>query len=399
MRIGGPWVWWLAALFATCGASVGTQIDEPMVATTNGAIAIVNFDQQIAQVGDQADAVEPLLLRARFLGDYEALDRASAITEGRSASRGDLLRRAQTRAAVHRFADALADLDAAERLGASADETDLQRSSILVATGHASEVAPRLERKLTLHPGFAARCALAGAYAATGRFADADGLYAAALADLDTTLPLPYAWVYFARGLMWTEQAKDLSRGAEHYARALGYLPQFVGAAIHLAEIEAARGDAAAAMRLLEPVVAASDEPQALALLGQLHDRLGDSERGRREIAHAQARFESLLARHRLAFADHAAEFFLGAGRDAGRAWELAQENLANRETARALALAIRAAEASGHDREARALRRRGAIAAAGSNCGAHVTTLRLHLAGGAVGRRRSRSRIWPCRP
>jgi hypothetical protein len=81
--------------------------------------------------------------------------------------------------------------------------------------------------------------------------------------------------------------------------------------------------------------------------------RTGDALRGEREISLARQRFEGLLARHALAFADHAAEFYLGPGVDAERAWVLAQLNLANRETDRAVALAIRAAGATGRDLEA----------------------------------------------
>ena len=155
---------------------------------------------------------------------------------------------------------------------------------------------------------------------------------------------------------MWTEQGKDSVRGAALYAQALTYLPEFVTASIHLAEIESARGELTSAMSRLERVVAASDEPEALALLGSLHVRTGDPVRGWHEISLARQRFESLLDRHPLAFADHAAEFYLGPGADAQRAWMLARQNLANRETDRALALAIRAARAAGHDREGCAL-------------------------------------------
>jgi hypothetical protein len=51
----------------------------------------------------------------------------------------------------------------------------------------------------------------------------------------------------------------------------------------------------------------------------------------------ARAGFEQLLARHRLAFADHAAEFYAGSGDDCPRALELARENVANRPTRRAV--------------------------------------------------------------
>ncbi len=60
--------------------------------------------------------------------------------------------------------------------------------------------------------------------------------------------------------------------------------------------------------------------------------------------------------RHPLAFADHAAERYLGPGADPGRAWVLAPQNLAARQTTRAFALAIAAACATGRDRDAAAI-------------------------------------------
>src|ERR1700681_3472704 len=80
----------------------------------------------------------------------------------------------------------------------------------------------------------------------------------------------------------------------------------------------------------------------------------GDPARGRDELARAGAGFEALLARHPLAFADHAAEFYLGAGANPERAWVLAEQNLAARPTDRAFGLA--GARATGRERQARAL-------------------------------------------
>jgi tetratricopeptide (TPR) repeat protein len=177
-----------------------------------------------------------------------------------------------------------------------------------------------------------------------------------ALGDLDTTLPFPYAGIYLARGLMWVEQGRDQARGEALYKHALTHLPEFVAANIHLAELEIARGDIQSAMPRLERVVQLSNEPEAATLLGMLYMRTGDTARGSHEIEFARRRYDSLLARYPLAFADHASEFYLGPGADPERAWILAQQNLANRQTERAVALAIKAAEASGRYREARAL-------------------------------------------
>jgi tetratricopeptide (TPR) repeat protein len=350
------WFAGLVVVLAACSGVSQVHDIEGAHVTTAGAIAVANLDHQIAQRRDDPDAGELLLARSRFLADYEALDRASTVAEARFATAGELVQRARTRGAVHRFADALADVAAAERAGANGDELAGLRASIFVAIGRADEVVAQLEAGVARRPGFSSRSALANAYAAVGRFNDADHMYVAALADLDTTSPFPYAWIYFARGMMWAEHAGDPARGEAMYVRALRHLPEFATANIHLAELEVARGDLASSMARLERVVASSSEPEALALLGALHVRTGDPVRGRREIARAGQVFESLLARHPLAFADHAAEFYLGPGADPERAWLLAAQNLAGRETDRAIALAIQAARATGRHREACAL-------------------------------------------
>jgi len=321
--------------------------------TTASAIAIVNLDQQIVQAGSESGVEELLLVRSRYLGDYEALDRASRLSEGRFATVRDLLRRAHTRSAVHRFSDAMADLAAAEQMGADPKDILLSRASNLVATGHASEVIPALEKYEGQNPGYASRGALATAYAAVGRLDDADRLYAAALNDLDTTLPFPYAWIYFARGLMWSEQSDKLERAEAMYRQALAYVPEFVPANVNLAELEAARGDAAPAIEHLEHALHSNDEPEALALLGVLYRHTGRKAEGEHDILLARQRYELLLAGYPLAFADHAAEYYLGPGADPERAWTLARQNLTNRETDRAVALAIKAAEATGRYNEA----------------------------------------------
>ncbi|QSQ27540.1 hypothetical protein JY651_22645 [Pyxidicoccus parkwayensis] len=356
MRQREAWVAWCALVLTACSGSMSAKSTAPLYVTTSGALAVANLDHLIAQQRDAAGAEELLLVRARFLADYEALDRASTLAEGRVETGRELLQRAKARSAVHRFADALTDVNAAEHAGVDAGRSQALRASILVATGHAGEVVAQLEADAAHHPGFASRSALAGAYAALGRYDEADRLYVEALADLDTTSPFPYAWVYFARGLMWTEQAGDPARGEAMYTRALVHLPEFATANIHLAELEVARGELKSAMARLESVVASSREPEALALLGELHVRTGEAERGSSEIAQARQRFESLLERHPLAFADHAAEFYLGPGANAERAWVLAQQNLAGRETDRALTLAVQAARATGRKDEVCAL-------------------------------------------
>ena len=349
-----------AALSLALLACVGARATAPAPApVTDSRIAWSNLDHLIQQSGDEPEALELLMQRSRYLADAQALDRIVAITESHAASADELIRRARARAATHRFDDALADLDAAQRAGASPAAVQGQRSSIHVATGRADDELPRLRAAAARRPGFASHCALALAEAAAGRLEDADAHYVEALNELDTTSPFPAAAIWFARGLMWSEQAGDARRGEAMYAQALRGLPEYVAANVHLAELEAARGDLPAAIAHAQRAVAAGDDPEALALLGTLHVRDGRETLGRGEIERARQSFEALLARHPQAFADHAAEFYLGAGADPERGLHWAQVNLLVRETRRALQLGIRAARETHHLEEARFLEER----------------------------------------
>jgi tetratricopeptide (TPR) repeat protein len=348
---------WVVAMASSTG-TMSLERPEPgrERATTASSIALANLDARIARGGDRAELVNLLLLRARFLSDEGALDRAERLAEEDPATPGDLLTRARARSALHRFREALEDVRMAEHLGGAEHDLLAVRASILIALGRADEVLGPLEAWVGRRPGVASWSALASAYAAVERFEEADHAFARALDGLDTTLPFPAAWIEFARGTMWAEAAHEPSRGTSHLSRAVVLLPEFVAAELHLAEIERSSGAVEAATQRLERIAHVATDPEALALLGMLHADAGELDRGFCEILLAAQRWEDLLSRHPLAYADHAAEFYLGPGGDPARAWAWARTNLANRRTRHALELAARAATASGRASEARRL-------------------------------------------
>lgn len=253
----------------------------PSAATTHSSIALANLDAQIRQQADEPDAMDLWLLRMQFLADYRMLDRVAALTESASVDPHALLRRARARAAAHRFTAALADVDAAHAAGATPRTVGALRAALKIAMGRAADVVTGLESEAAQRPGFGSYAALARACGAVGRLDDADRCYAQALQALHSTSPFPTATMAFARGLMWSEQGGQAERGASHYVQALQAVPEFVAARIHLAEFEMARGEEAAAQAGLQGIVAASGEPQAMALLGELHLRQGQAARGR----------------------------------------------------------------------------------------------------------------------
>ncbi len=76
----------LISPFVLSTVANGAEKMDSLPDTTASAIAIVNLDQQIVQGRSESGVEELLLVRSRFLGDFEALDRASRLSEARLAT-------------------------------------------------------------------------------------------------------------------------------------------------------------------------------------------------------------------------------------------------------------------------------------------------------------------------
>jgi predicted Zn-dependent protease len=169
-------------------------------------------------------------------------------------------------------------------------------------------------------------------------FAEADAVYRQAFYSYDGISPFPLAWVCFQLGMLWGElmPVPDPARAALWYQRAIAYLPGYVKARVHLAEIVASRDQTDDAEALLRPAFSSRD-PEVrwrLADVMVAQGRLGEAQT---QLDAARFGFDELLRRYPLAFADHAAEFYAGSGNDCRRALELARANVANRPTRRAI--------------------------------------------------------------
>ncbi len=70
-------------------------------------------------------------------------------------------------------------------------------------------------------------------------FDEADRIYQRALREYRDTSPFAVAWVCFQLGVLWGELVPEtqLSRAARWYRKAIEYLPCYVKARVHLAEI------------------------------------------------------------------------------------------------------------------------------------------------------------------
>lgn len=315
--------------------------------TTRPAVATRNFQGHIDALRERAAAnpndaatrrmlAEQLLTRTRFLGTFDDFDEVDRLTElGEEPTADDVMARASFLGAVHRFQEARALLDHAERLGAPAHQLERSRVVISLAVGdEPSQLVERAEALAAASPVYGPLTVLASVYAGAGRFEDADSTYRRALEAYRDVSPFALAWVSFTRGVMWGEAADRQDLAEALYRDAIRRLPQYVVANVHLSEL----ADDDEAVRLLEGVLDTGDpEPAA---------RLSERVEGARKtelVDRARARYEHLLSHHRQAFLDHGAEFYLIAG-ESETALELATENVQHRRNARAYVVAIGAA-------------------------------------------------------
>jgi tetratricopeptide (TPR) repeat protein len=337
---------------------------------TSASIAELNLDFSIAQgrnfltrqpaAGEAARSlVAVLLLRARtrntFDTDFdEALRVARAITKADPQSPDGWLALASVQVALHEFGAARASVDKAAVAGASADDVQAQRNAIAIAVGETKAAMASIADAARTRPGYGTHNAHAIALQEFGKVAEADAAYAAALAAYNDVSPYAIAWVFFQRGVLWTDV--DDAKARRMYESALAYLPDHITTNVHLAELEHAAGDTAKALARMQRIAPLSKDPEPMGFLAELLVASGREAEAEPWRARARDGYKVLLGKHRLAFVDHASEFYAGIGGDPALALRLAEENLANRKTRRAYEIALDAATAAGATARACAL-------------------------------------------
>ena len=170
------------------------------------------------------------------------------------------------------------------------------------------------------------------------RFDEAEAVYRRSFQAYGGVSPFPPAWVCFQLGMLWGELVPepDLDVAALWYRRAIAYLPDYVKARVHLAEIYTSQDKTGDAEALLMPALSSGD-PEVRWRLADVLAAQERFEEAEIQLEAARSGFEELVAKHLFAFADHAAEFYAGSGNDFKRALELARANVANRPTRRAV--------------------------------------------------------------
>ena len=284
--------------------------------------------------------VDALVLRSVFFGDTNDLDRiAKAAAEpferaGFIADSTAHLTRARARMALHRWRDALADLDGAVSLGTSTVAVDGPRAECL-------------QRRLRFDGGSPDAAA---AFAARGlaQYDEADRHFDKALKTVGVS-EFAAAWLHTERGIMWVEDAAQPDRGAPHLRAAVATVPGYVEPHVQLSRLGLAKGDAAAVVARLEPIARPAIDPRVGALLASAYQRLGRTEEAEPIVKQARYDFAQLLRQHRAAHLGTGVDFYLGVGGEPSVALGLAKEHVKQHPSDRALERVIRAAQAAGH--------------------------------------------------
>jgi len=323
---------------------------------TDGTIALLNLQAQIdgleghSTTGEATALIDLLILRGLILGrisDYErAAQLADRLVEHADTDAAVYVARARTRAVFHRFTEALDDLDQADRISPQDIAAKRERAAILQALGHYDEalvtygtVADRAEQ-------FEQAAALAGFWAERGETETAQRSYLESLRSYRGVSPFPLVLLDFQLGLMWMRQER-LNEARTCFATAIARVPAYAAAQGHLAEAEADLAEPEVAVARLIPLATSSDDPDYAAQLARILGEMGRNDQASGWCRLAANRYDELIAAHPGAFADHAAEFWLGTGKDPRKGLRLAEFNLRVRKTPRAYDLLAQALEAN----------------------------------------------------
>lgn len=318
--------------------------------TTSYQMAVRNHDKQTADterrlklkpgdVGITSTLVGQLQTSSSRLGRLEALDRIVALGEEAVAKHPDdaeaYLLRARTRGAVHRFPDALADLDKAEKLGTDSKQTVLSRATIQLGLGNYDEALKLANAALEQRKTPTTLTIVAAVLGRMGKLDEAEKRFTEAERSYVGVNPFQLAWIYFEWGSMY-DRAGMPEEAEARYRAAVDRLPGYAHAVGHLAALTSP----SEAKALLEPITKSSDDPEYVANLAAILNA-EDAGSGKVKMSEATARYAALMSKHPLAFADHAGWFYLDAVGKIDEAVEVAEMNLAARKVPEAYELVI----------------------------------------------------------
>ncbi|MFO0743089.1 MAG: hypothetical protein U0270_44865 [Labilithrix sp.] len=321
--------------------------------TTSAGIALNNLNADInarlahldkPRRGEKLGLVELLLDRSHYLGTIADLEQAEKLTRASDADAGprdageadaeEHFARAVVANALHRFDEALRELDAATQAGMPVARIHGTRASVFMARGQYDDALALQLPSIESQGSMPITTAAVLANRMQKPMAESERLFDLARDRFNDVSAFALAWMDFQRGSV-LELDGDDKRARLWFAEAVDVLPQYAHAAVHLAPSE----PPADAIKLLETVKATSDDPEVLAALAAAHKRAGHTAEEGPLLEQARKRYDEIVAKYPEAFADHAARFWLNAGNDPKKALVLARLNAKNRNTEEALDL------------------------------------------------------------
>ena len=161
------------------------------IRTTDGTIALINLEAQIESLERQAapgrlasrwwgELIDRIALRGQILGRIADYERAAALGEqiARDASDGlGFMARARARALLHRFKEALTDIDVAASLGVADAEVEAERAAIFQAVGRYDEAMALRRTAVERRADFETLWVLAALHAERGDIDTAEHLF------------------------------------------------------------------------------------------------------------------------------------------------------------------------------------------------------------------------------
>jgi hypothetical protein len=330
-----------------------SDLDEEFPPATAGDIAVINLESarqytwsRFLNVPERPGLAETIVelegLTLEFFSDFCALDRLGMLAEQLTPIAEEPARtaviQAQVASASHRFDNARDHLARARLFGAPAETIDRVSLGIDQACGTRLDAALAARRRIACETGkLEDRVPLGALLADLREFEEADKVYRSALSEYRDVSPFGLAWACFQLGVLWGELVpeRQSERAAQWYTLAIEYLPAYVKARVHLAEIYLTDDRPGDAEALLIPAHSSGD-PEVFWRLADVLTAMGRNAEAEEKLWTARLGFDALLNKHLLAFADHGAEFYSGSGGDAERAFQLASINVSNRPTLRA---------------------------------------------------------------
>lgn len=336
------------------GSQFQNQLGYQTISCTDGEIAVDNHLNSLARLyqifEDQPDnllisgaIINSEFINSQFLGDYASLDRLSDLSKKllntNLKSPKAYIQVAQIYASMHQFNICMDYLRKAELLNGNQNEIDYVQMNVLQATAKNRSGVLELRKEKVINSGAPADLI---SYAAL--LADDDQIEKANLIYLQALYykyknPSPFvpAWICFQIGLLWGEIAKHSNKdlASYWYNKAIAYLPKYTKARVHLAEIYTASGRNELALQTLQPALASTD-PEVSWKISDIYAMDNQPNYSAQYLQLTNTLFTNLLERYPLAFADHAAEFYISSGNNPDKAYQLALLNYQNRPTERA---------------------------------------------------------------